>query len=192
MSTPRTLTLSGVALALLAGAALPARAQEPGRSFEDLEASGSLLAGSYIRLVDRDGDRVTGRVESLSGNMLSLRVGDEVREVPESSVDRIWRRRPDDPKWNGSLVGLGAGLGTGIAFARGSCSLPDDECLAITTILLVPAFSAGGALIGYFVDRATRGYDSVFEAPAPPLTGSLRVSPVFSRNGKGVRVSFSF
>lgn len=170
--------------------ALPVSAQEPSNSFEELRARQALAGGNTVRVVRADGTVLTGQFTALLEDSLRLQVHGNTVDVPASSVRRIGRQRPDST-WDGTLIGLGAGIGAGVLTVHGTCDLPDPECAAIVGLVMIPSMAVGGALIGHFVDRLVHGYDTVFEARPGGGIG-LTVAPVLTGDRKGVRVAFSF
>ena len=79
-----------------------------------IHAQGQAASFDQLSVLVRPGDKVTvtpttgapfsGRIASLSGSRLTLRVGKELRELQELDVATVRHRRPDSLK-NGALGG---------------------------------------------------------------------------------------
>ena len=164
--------------------------QELSHSFEELQIKQVLSTGNKVRLVDHSGITTEGLVESVSGDVMALVVDGTRREVSESSVQEISRQRPDSV-WNGTLIGAGVGFLGGMGFTAYFCP-SDPECYMNAGLVLAPPIAAAAALVGALVDRGKHEYESVFEAVSPFQSVDIAITPVFSSEGRGMGVSFTF
>ncbi len=170
---------------------LLAQAQEPVRSFEQLDVQMMLAEGDEVRLVDVDGVTVNGRFESVSADSMDVVVDGSRRSILEESVREIRLQRPDSRE-NGVLIGLAAGVGAGYVGVVSACDLPDPECGANVGAILFPVFAGVGVLAGFLIDHLIHGYDTVFEAPNPAQSSRIAIFPVVEKQEKGIQVSISF
>jgi hypothetical protein len=174
MVTGRTSALVSMAVALLLAAA-PAAAQTS-TVFADL----ALLVnvGDRVRVVDRDGLRLEGRVRSLSPDSLVIVGPTGPREFTADTTARIERR--GDPVWTGALIGFIPGYAMGAQFVVG---FSDHEEPLSTYVLAGGLFGLAGAGIGALFDVLHEGSKEVFIAePRPPR---VSVAPVVTRDRIG-------
>jgi hypothetical protein len=185
-------------------AATPARAQEVANSFHQL----SVVAhyGDTVRIVDTDGREIRGMIYRVTESQLEVDVVKTGMATWRESDIRTIRRRINDPLSNGarngfiagSLVGLAAGLALRGTHIRGIVPLS------------VAVYGGLGTCVGVGIDVMVTEdeliYDRAPEAtPArstassgssiPSLSRSSRgfaVSPVVTRDARGVVVSLSF
>lgn len=164
-------------------------------SFEQLSVL--VKPGDHLRLMHGAQQLVKGRIVSLSSSLVVLE--NNVRlDLQEGDVWWIEERRRDSLA-NGALIGAISGLaavgmvGFAIECAQtqcgGSSNGPPVEwgkaAVALGSILI------GGAGVGVAVDAMVRGWQLVYERPAPPST-TATLSPVFTGNQKGVRLTIGF
>jgi hypothetical protein len=116
--------------------------------------------------------------------------GKTIREIPGSSVTQITKRR-EDSVMNGLLIGLAVGAGAGVATTASTCQ-NDSECSAIATAVFLPTFAGGGAGIGALLDALTHKHDPIYLQSAASDRFRLRLSPIASKQTKGIRLSMSF
>ncbi len=168
---------------------LPVRAAPQGvaTSFDDLRASGLMKQGDAVDVTDANGQRVKGRIADLGATSLGLLTGSTRRDFSEMAVSKIDRR---DSLANGTLIGLGVGAAIGLVSVHSLCDLPDPECSAIVTLVIVLPEIAGGAILGAFVDELIR--KTVYLAPGGSRSTRLGFSVMKSRNRTGVLVSTRF
>ena len=158
-------------------------------SFEDLRAN--LTPGARVRVTDTSGAKTTGTVANVSPSSLLLLVDGVPRELPETQVRQISRRRGS---WagRGALTGLGAGAATGLGLAGSAgCSSRDPACSVFTFAVIAMSAGVGtaaGAGIGWSIKRS----ETIFLAPVLPDSARLTVSPIASKARRGVSVSLSF
>ena len=175
-------------LAAMLGAPAPAAAQEPVKSFDQLNTR--LKVGDKVWVTDAQGRELQGKIHSLSSDALTLGT-DGARTFAARDVSAI-RERPPDSLKNGALIGFGVGgglaLGACLSYAEGS----DDGgwCAA-----LVGIYGALGAGLGVGIDALIPGKKRVaYRAPgaAGAAQARLSVAPVIMPRHRGVAVSFSF
>jgi hypothetical protein len=150
--------------------------------------SGSELAyrmrvGDTVRLRTGDGREVRGRVDDFDGDL--LRIDSRSFHLSSGEVQRI-ERKVDDPVTNGALIGLGIGAGwIGLVCASyGGC---DGE--AIVPGLVV---AGGGAGLGALIDALYTHREVVYVSPSAHPPKKLEVSPILTRDRKGLLFSLHF
>jgi len=130
-------------------AAVPAAAQPP----QDLpQGLARVEPGETVALLDTDGQRLAGRIASVSANGLTLVQAGRTMSVP---LQRVARVTVADSNRNGMLIGalIGAGIGiAGGAAVNAICANEGGDCIAIV-LGLAAAGAAGGAGIGWLGDR---------------------------------------
>ena len=158
-------------------------------SFEDLSAR--VEPGTRVKVTDASGTETTGTIEEVSPSSLVLLVNGVRRNLPETQVRQIVRRRGS---WlgRGALIGLGAGVGAGLGFVAhaGGCS-QDAECVGTMfagVLLSGVVGTAAGAAIGLSIRKS----ETIFLAPILPESARLTVSPFASKARQGVALSISF
>jgi hypothetical protein len=133
----------------------------------------------------------SGRFDSVSGSSLRLSAsGKSLREISEMTVAEVEKKRHDSV-WNGGAIGALIGLGVGAAATVATCGTNDTECSTIATIVFLPTFTGGGLAIGALTDHFIYKYDPIYLQSASDRP-RFRLSPMVSRNEKGVLVSWSF
>jgi hypothetical protein len=110
-----------------------ALAQESVLRFDELEKEISI--GERVRIIDKSGNTIEGKIEDISADSLTLR--GRKASLSADSIQVLQKRRKD-PWWNGFLIGGGAGAAGGILLAASQCS-DDSECSAIARVAFVPA-----------------------------------------------------
>jgi hypothetical protein len=164
-----------------------ASAQQPAATLADLRTR--LRIGESIQVVDRRGMSTEGAFDGLSNASLRLIVGGERREFPDGEIQQV-RRRRSESKWDGMLIGAGAGIAAGLLWTRAECG-NDTECAFYTRLVGVPVFGAAGLGGGALIDFAIRRYDTIYAGST--TTGlMLRVSPLLAVRGSGVQITASF
>jgi hypothetical protein len=190
-----------MSLALLLLSPGPAGAQAVTTSFHDLQDL--VKPGDSLDVIDMTGKKIKGRLGDLSGSSLELLVrktGPDGREIFEPQARlfekdvqqiRLVRR---DSIWNGTLIGFapGAAIGMFILFVGAGCDCYTIESrapIALSTML----FAGGiGALIGGTVDASIVKRTTVYFRLPESRTGSVQVSPMFSKSGRGVKFAVRF
>ena len=177
-ATKTLLFIASVLMFSAAATAQPISAQ----SFEQLQVLVS--AGDAVKVIDRDGNRVTGRIADVSGSRLILDINGTNRTFVESDVREI-RRRGGDSLANGAWVGFGVAVGIGTLGLASWCAA--EPCSGVQ-MLSIPFYGALGAGIGVAVDALIRGERALYRAPG---TLAISVTPIVGRR-TGVGVSFAF
>src|SRR5688572_28771655 len=182
----RIITSCGAALLLPVSTAW---AQAPTHSLPDLAQR--LQKGDRVRVTAKDGTITSGRFDSVSDSSLRLNgSGRTPRDVPADTISQVSKKRPESA-WNGVLIGLAVGVGSGLVATSAVCGSNDSECSAIAALAFIPAFSGGGAAIGAIVDRMYSKYDPVYLQQTSLERRRLYVVPVVSKDVKGIQVSLS-
>ena len=93
--------------------AATAAAQEIATSFDELQ--GRIEAGQTLFITDTQGTTIEGRLVTLSGSSLDVRLGHSEAALPlrltEADVNNVYIVRRDR-WWNGPLIGFAIGAGT--------------------------------------------------------------------------------
>ncbi len=166
-----------------------ALAQERVMSFDQLGAR--LKAGEAVRVMDTmRAARYEGGCCPSNPARLSWKERRDVRSCAKRMSNRS-NGTDKDSGVQGLLLGAGAGaLGLwGVAVAGDREMATDPEVLPSLLVL----GAAGGALVGYIIDRVIPGRQTVYfraGAGATPLT--LAVIPAITPHTRGLALSFSF
>ena len=152
------------------------------QSFEQLQVLVS--AGDAVKVIDRDGNRVAGRIGDVSGSRLILDINGTKRTFVESDVREV-RRRGGDSLANGAWWGFGVAAGIGTLRVASWCAA--EPCSG-AEMLIIPLYGALGAGIGVGIDALIRGERALYRAPG---TLAMSVTPIVGRR-TGVGVSFAF
>ncbi|MET0624220.1 MAG: LSm family protein [Pyrinomonadaceae bacterium] len=151
----------GFALLLTFTQAAPAFAATP-RALDDWSALQTLSAGQRLVIRTKDGDRLTGRFDSVSDLLLNY-VEDNGRKVSlrRESIKVVQLNRG---KSRGKAALLGAVIGGGAGLALGGWAYAQDDFNA--AIVYAPgALGAGiGAGIGAALGKGNKN-ETVYEAP---------------------------
>jgi hypothetical protein len=182
--------LLGIPLLILVLAPGAALAQEPAHSLKELESR--VHIGDTVRIVDSAGQKTQGKFESISESSLRIRVEGSVREFREPAIREVQREFRDpigNGAFKGALIGGGAGLAAGVVIATGEAC--ESGACAMQAVALAGAMGAGiGAASGALVDSLKHSYATIFTGPT--LNRGWSVSPILSRDSKGVRVTVRF
>lgn len=181
----RTVSPSALLFALLPGVALGQQTVP----FDEL--SSVLRRGQTLVVTDNSGEETKGRLQEVSASALVLSVPNDATGRHTFAADRVMRIRRTDSVWNGALIGLAVGLGTGIVLVRGNCTAPDPECEAIVWAALGLPSIAVGTGVGALIDRAV-GNGTIYVDRIRAPQRSMTISPVVGRRGSGVRLSLRF
>ena len=172
--------------ALIILAAATAEAQELAGSFDQLRVL--VKPGDTITVVDDSGQRVQGKVSSLSDSALSLTVSGTPRQFLSTEVNTIEKRGPDSLK-NGALIGLAIGGGIGAAGMIALAATADDPGPFVAVGVLM--YGGIGAGIGAGFDALIEGRRVIYARSGSART-TLTVAPMLGGSRKGVRVSLRF
>lgn len=175
--------------AVLLLAAATAEAQELAGTFDQLRVL--VKPGDALTVVDDSGQRVEGKVSSLSASALSLTVSGTTRQFLSTDVNTIEKRGPD-PLKNGALIGLAIGGGIGTAGLLALAETADSNASA-AAFVAVGLFMYGGigAGIGTGIDALIEGRRVIY-ARSGSARSTLTVVPLLGRTRKGMRVSLRF
>ena len=177
-------------LTLLVGPSAPASAQEPAKSFDQLDTR--LKPGDTIWVTDTEGREIKGKIQVLSPASLQVKSGGATQDLPPARVATI-TIQPKDPLRNGVLWGALLGFVGGAASCLVNEECTGDEAAAGVTAGLALMGAAAGAGIGAGVDAAVKGPKLVvYRAPGASGTARLSIAPVVTARAKGVAVSFAF
>jgi hypothetical protein len=163
-------------------------AQKPANSLADLPSQ--MQKGDQIEVAVSDGSIFKGRYESVTDSALQMRLAGRTQNFSAMTITGIRKRRPDS-NLNGALLGLAAGVGAGVVATRVECGPNDSECSAIAALVFIPIFGAAGAGVGTLIDHLTYKYDPIYTSQTATAP-RLRLSPLVSRDTKGVRLTMSF
>lgn len=164
----------------------PAAAQVAS-SFEQLQVL--VQPNDKVRVRDVSGNQAQGRIGVVSQSSLRLIVdGAETREFSPADVLEI-RQRRGDSLGNGAIIGLIAGAAFGSVGALIVCA-EEANCAAEATGIVL-AYGALGAGVGVGVDALIRREQTIYRAPARPAA-SIRISPIVTKDRKGIAVSWKF
>jgi len=190
-------TTSGLeilAMGLLALApSAPAGAGEPARSMAALEER--VKPGTEVDVVDRQGRILRGgfvRADD-EGVLVTLYGSAEGRRVPAADVMSV--TGPGDSLKNGALIGAAVGA-LGAIGVVADIEDPNDPyappicatsgCKVVTSVAVVAVWTG----IGLLIDRAIKGHEVVYRAPADRVSWSVTPHPV--PRGAGLRVALKF
>jgi hypothetical protein len=183
-----TRTLAAIVAPLLVAAPTTAAAQEPVRSFDQLNTR--LKPGDTIWITDAQGREVKGRIQALAPEGITLR-GDGPKTFAAGDVTLIQERRHDSLA-NGALIGLAVGgVGTGVACLATTGEGPDEDWCLVAALV----YGGIGTAIGVGIDALIPGKKLVaYRAPGPTGAAAARLSfaPVVTPRAKGVVLSFAF
>ena len=121
----------------------------------DSASVAQLKPDRFVRIQVPDLGRVSGRVNALTPNKLTLVTADRDRRVSLAAIDTLWvrGRRTKTGAIIGSIVGLGGGIFLGL-LVDGLCEYDCGNGAPVTLGILGAAAGAGaGALIGAAIPR---------------------------------------
>jgi hypothetical protein len=73
-----------------------------------------------------------------------------------------------------------------------TCGTSDPECAAIARVAFVLPGIGIGAAAGALIDYSLKKFDTVFAAPGSSYRGRVQLTPVVSRDQRGLRLSIPF
>ena len=150
-------------------AAASVNAQEL-RTFADLGLD--LNLGDRVRVVDRDGVRHEGMVQTLPPDTLVILGPDGTHAFTSETAATVARR--GDPVWTGALIGFIPGFVMGTQFVLG---FSDHEEPLSTYVMAGGIVGLGGAGLGALIDSLHEGLRPVYRAER---TTAVAVTPVIS------------
>jgi hypothetical protein len=150
-------------------------------------AQSALYPDDKIRVVDRTGNQVEGRLQVVNSDSLTIAAGRSVT-FREADIQQISRKRPES-KWNGVAFGALTGLVASIVTVSRECG-NDSECAFYTGLAAYPTMIGGGAAIGAVVDFFISRYDPVYVRAGSARR--FRVAPLVGGGNMGLAVALSF
>src|SRR5688572_28043798 len=186
MSGGRMLLVIQIA-ALIILVASTAEAQELAGTFDQLRVL--VKPGDTLTVVDDSGQRVEGKVSSLSASALSLMVSGTPRQFLSTEVNTIEKRGPDSVK-NGALIGLAIGAGIGTAGMVALVATAEDDVVGFMAVGVL-MYAGIGAGIGTRIDSLIEGRRAIY-AISGSARSALIVAPLLGKTRKGLRVSLRF
>ena len=181
----------GVLVLALALLPRPARAQAtphaglPATTFSDIASSGHVKAGASLVVTDSSGQRISGKLTTVSGDTLSIRTDGRTRTFTNQDVREV-QHRLNDSKIEGAMIGLAAGW-VAPAVVCTSRSVSSESLGCVLDTLLFGGLP--GLVIGAAIDAAHTKTVTVFRASARPR---IAVAPIVTARGVGIRASVWF
>ena len=192
MKLPHIAIILATAAALAAPA--PCAAQEPVTFFDQLDTR--LKPGDTVWVTDAQGREIKGTIETLGPDALTLK-GDGTDAFAARDVARV-QRRERDSLVNGTLIGLGVGVGFAVAAYSKSTAEERENCRTEYLLcgFMMVVYAGLGAGIGAGIDALIPGKKAEVSYRAPDPAGGtaarLSIAPVVTRRAKGVAVAFAF
>jgi hypothetical protein len=164
-----------------------AQAQELAGTFDQLRVL--VKPGDTLTIVDDSGQRIQGKVSSVSASALSVTISGTPRQFLSTEVNTIEKRGPDSLK-NGALIGLAVGGGIGAAgmIALAATAESNPGAFVVAGVLMYGGIGAG---IGAGFDALIEGRRVIYARSGSPAT-ALTVAPMLTRSRRGMRVSLRF
>jgi len=167
--------------------AASAEAQELAGTFDQLRVL--VKPGDTLTVIDGSGQRVEGKVLSLSSSALDLTVSGKPRQFFSTDIDTIEKRGADSLK-NGALIGLAIGGGIGAAGMIALAATAEDNVAGFVAVGVL-MYGGIGAGIGTGFDALIEGRRVIY-AKSGSAGSRVTVAPMFTGSRKGVRVSLRF
>ena len=129
----------------------------------------SLPQDTQILITLRSSDEIEGRYQNLNEGTLLFRdlSGVEV-SIPQSAVEKIASAEPvPDPVWNGTLIGLGIGTGTGALLGTALYRKEGEPVIfsrGDTAAIFAVAGAAVGATLGLVADALNKSAEVFYLA----------------------------
>lgn len=134
--------------------------------------------GKPLFVTTTSGERVEGVLGQLSPDGVVVATPAGVRTVPYDEIGKVEKR---DSVWSGVAIGTAVGLGIGsLLRANVDC---DTRACAAEANALVSGGAFYGAAIGWGIDKALKGRQTLFESRRP----ASRVFFNIQRDGIGMR-----
>ena len=156
-------------------------------TFKDLQTS--VRTGTTIAVKERNGKEAKGRLESVTGSSLRLRLRDAAAlDFAENDVARI---TVSDTLWNGLLIGAAVGGGSFAAIGEEGCTSPEavPGCRRVSRGAGIATMAAIGAGIGVGFDALHRR--RVFLGPAAHRA-RVSIRPEFGRRRTAIVLTSRF
>lgn len=145
----------------------------------------TVVPGATVWITDLGGAERRMRIVSVSDDMISASVGDEIRQLRAADIVRV-RARQSDSVMNGALIGAGSAIAGGLLL----CRLTEtwENCRDdIGPISLMGAIGAG---VGIGLDALIRRRQTIFDRSAG--SSRLRAAPILAADAQGLQVSVRF
>jgi len=166
-----------------------AAAGQDASTFADLRLL--LNPGQTIIVTDPRGVSTKGKVETVSGSVLTMRTGKTLRIYPREDVLEVkqqFRDSTGDGARKGLLIGMALGLVAGIQATHSPNYVGESPGApvggAVSGALL-------GAFIGAIVDGSKQSNRTVYRAPGVS-PARVRILPFVSEEQKGMVLNISF
>ncbi len=190
MKRIKTLWLAPLCCLLLTATSGFAQTPETPSPFESLRSNLKLRKGERLEITDVSGRKLSARLESISGSVLTARQGKSMLQFTAADIAQIRHRKPER-WWDGMLIGAGVGAATGFVSGLTMCR-NDSECAFYVTAVLVPTLAGGGAGVGAIVDSLIHKNETLYSRDSGSVLHRLNVAPLAGKSTAGVRVSLSF
>jgi hypothetical protein len=165
-------------------------AQQPATTAAQLAVL--LRPGETVWVTDQSGQEVKGRLLELRGDALQVEIAGQTRSLEFATVRQV-EHRHNDALLNGTLIGAAAGGGlAGLAWALWCSDAECDDDWPGHIAGSVAIYTAIGAGVGALTDVIIRGKRTVYEAPAGRAARTVTVSPMVTREVRGVAVGLRF
>lgn len=180
----RTLRGGVTVVAILLFGGSITEAQGTGDSLEHLHRR--VATGDTVTVTDASGHETQGTIVAISTSSLALLAGKNRMEFGDADVETISRR---DPRWNGTLWGIGAGgvLGTLVDRSLVNEYGRDDISRGASAAFIATAVGIGAG-IGFVVDALIRGQQVIYSKPRT----TTRILPIWGIQRKGISLSLRF
>jgi hypothetical protein len=165
----------------------PNAAAQEAQSFEQLKLL--VKPGDKIYVTDSSGIITKGKIGGLTTSTLTLLSDKKTLDLSEKDVSRIRQWRHDSLK-NGTLIGLGVGVGLGLIGTIAYCNDGWGDCGG-EAVAVVAIWGGLGAGIGVGVDALIPSKQTVYIGPRA-ASNRIKIRPVLDRYRKGAAVAFSF
>jgi hypothetical protein len=177
---PRWLKRIAVLILFAASTSSVASAQTLPRTLETV-----LIPGRTVWITNSAGREDKARIVSVSGDMVTTTAGDDIRHIRTIDIMRV-RARQSDSLLNGALIGVGAGVASGLFLC--TRTEPWENCRDDVG----PMFRIGavGAGVGIAIDALIRGRRTIYEVTQ--RAARLRATPIAAQHAGGLQVSLSF
>jgi hypothetical protein len=157
----------------------------PATTFAEIASRPNVKTGASLVVTDSSGQRIRGKLASLSSDTLSIRAGRRTRTYTSLQVREV-QQRLGDSKIEGALIGLAAGwLVPSVVCTTRSDSSETLGCVLDTLLL----GGLPGLAIGAAIDAAQAKTVTIFRTSA---STRLALTPILTTRSIGVRASIRF
>jgi hypothetical protein len=160
-------------------------AARPATTFAEIASNPNVKAGASLVVTDSSGQRIRGKLTTVSSDTLSIRADGRTRTFTNRQVREVQQRLKDSKK-DGALIGLGAGwLVPSIVCTARSDSSETLGCVLDTLLL----GGLPGLAIGAAIDAAQAKTVTIFRSS---VSTRIDVAPVATARGFGILASIRF